>query len=133
RILLILIQSLKLFTYFDGFIFFGLCIDYITNPTADKEWKKWDHRLLPSKVAAAAVAAQTRPTATIQWTTMQPEDVSIPTRRTFPPPPRNYQGAPEERQLQLQPQKQLLQQNETLCEQLPCAGDRGREMEASVE
>uniref|UniRef100_A0A915KKK4 Uncharacterized protein n=1 Tax=Romanomermis culicivorax TaxID=13658 RepID=A0A915KKK4_ROMCU len=52
----------------------------------------------------------------------QLKDVSMPARKTFPPPPHNYQGAPEEPQLQ--PQQQPLQQNETPREPLPRAGDR---------
>uniref|UniRef100_A0A915KBL0 Uncharacterized protein n=1 Tax=Romanomermis culicivorax TaxID=13658 RepID=A0A915KBL0_ROMCU len=62
-----------------------------------------------------------------------PKDVLTPPRRTFPPPPHNYQGAPEELQPQPQPQQQLLQQNETPHEPLPCAGDGRRETEARVE
>uniref|UniRef100_A0A915I455 Uncharacterized protein n=1 Tax=Romanomermis culicivorax TaxID=13658 RepID=A0A915I455_ROMCU len=53
----------------------------------------------------------------------QSKDVLMPARRTFPPLRCNYQGAPEEPQLQPQPQ-QWLQQYETPHELLLCAGDQ---------
>uniref|UniRef100_A0A915ICY4 Androgen receptor n=1 Tax=Romanomermis culicivorax TaxID=13658 RepID=A0A915ICY4_ROMCU len=61
----------------------------------------------------------------------QLKDVWTPARRTFPPPPHNYQDASKEPQPQ--PQQQLLQQHETPREPLPCAGDPLREMEACKE
>uniref|UniRef100_A0A915JXX4 Uncharacterized protein n=1 Tax=Romanomermis culicivorax TaxID=13658 RepID=A0A915JXX4_ROMCU len=65
--------------------------------------------------------------------TQQPKDVLMPARRMFPPPPPDYQGAPEKPQPQLQPQQQLLQQYETPHQPLPRTGDRQQEMEAPIK